>query len=386
MKILSVNLWFEKYGHKTIAQLKAFSHYNYDTYAATILEEDISLKCEIYKVDFPGNVLTTISTKAIKKEPFGIAYFAAFRFLYDYAYDNDFDIVYMRRLMSKIAYAGPHFKHLSGKCALVYEIPTFPFDVPANFLYALRDKLELLIYKRCRKHIAVTSTCLYQHGKVSKDWLLFENGIDIDNYTHHNVPPLEPVSSEASNKDNTTVNFLMIANMQVWHRSERILYAIKNYSGKYNIHLTVASPESKEYSDMKDLAKELSIDSLIDFNGFLNIKEIDEIAENCHLAVGQLSGSEYGVMETHAIKHKDYCGLSLPMFSTCTDTSFPKDYPYYYFLEDTDADIDLAKIIDWYLNIRNNHPNYREEMYNHAKDNLQYDGYVKKYLMGRKHL
>ena len=68
------------------------------------------------------------------------------------------------------------------------------------------------------------------------------------------------------------------------------------------------------------------------------------------------------------------------MFSTCTDSSFPDDYPYYYFLKDTDADIDLDRIIRWYEDIRRNHPDYRREMYDYAGEHLQYKGYVQDIL------
>ena len=369
MKILSINLWFDKYGHKTLAQLKAFRSFGFETYAATVIEEDKTLKCEIYKVD---DDITTVASDVIEREAFGAAYFGAFRYLFDYAAENDFDIIYMRRLMSKIMYAGPHFKHLKDHCRIVYEIPTFPFDVPSNKLYALRDKMEMFAYRRVRKHISVTSCCLYQHGRPDDDWLLFENGIDISNYTVHEAPPLD--------SDSCVITMLMIANMQSWHRSERILHAMKDYKGPHKLKLIVASPKSREYSQMQELAGSIGLADMIDFNGFLQISEINRIAEGCHLAVGQLSGSEYGVMETHAIKHKDYCGLGLPMFSTCTDTSFPDDYPYYYFLRDTDADIDLDHIIRWYEDIRKNHPGYRREMYEYAQEKLQYNGYVQDIL------
>ncbi|MCR5419589.1 MAG: hypothetical protein K6E98_01120 [Lachnospiraceae bacterium] len=369
MKILSVNLWFDKYGHKTLAQLKSFAHYGYDTYAATILNEKDGLRCEIYKV---SDSVETVASGSFSKEAFGAAYFSAFRYLFDYCTDNDFDIVYMRRLMSKICYAGPHFKNLSKHCAIVYEFPTFPFDVPSGRLYALRDKLEMFIYRLCKKYISVTSCCLYQHGKPDADWLLFENGIDISNYTEHKMPPLLD--------EGATVNLLMIANMQSWHRSERILEAIRSYNGPHKLHLIVASPESKEYTDMQRLADEMGISKMIEFNGFLPLSQINKIAKDCHIAVGQLSGSEYGIMETHAIKHKDYCGLGLPMFSTCSDTSFPENYPFYFFLKNTDAPIDLDKIIKWYENIRTEYPEYRKEMYEHAKEHLQYHDYVSNIL------
>ena len=119
MKILSINLWFDKYGHKTLAQLKSFSQFGYDTYAATIIDKDRALLCEIYRVKcakedetrrnatetgFEAYTIETIASEEIEKEAFGAAYFGAFRYIFDHACDNGFDIVYFRRLMSKIAF------------------------------------------------------------------------------------------------------------------------------------------------------------------------------------------------------------------------------------------------------------------------------------------
>ena len=114
MKTLSINLWVDKYGHKTLAQLKAFAGQGYETYAATVREEDKGLVCEIYRVSFisaagstggslgpdTGSernnkpyILNTVATEKVEKEAFGTAYFGAFRFLFDYAAENDFYIV-----------------------------------------------------------------------------------------------------------------------------------------------------------------------------------------------------------------------------------------------------------------------------------------------------
>ena len=65
MKILSINLWFDKYGHKTLAQLKAFRSFGFETYAATVIEVKRALKCEIYKVD---NDITTAASQTLEKE------------------------------------------------------------------------------------------------------------------------------------------------------------------------------------------------------------------------------------------------------------------------------------------------------------------------------
>ena len=105
MKILSINLWFDKYGHKTLAQLKSFADFGYETYAATIIDDNKYLRCEIYRVFCIKNIesfdntsenknkaynIETIASENVDREAFGTAYFGAFRYLFDYASKNDF--------------------------------------------------------------------------------------------------------------------------------------------------------------------------------------------------------------------------------------------------------------------------------------------------------
>ena len=72
MKILSINLWFDKYGHKTLAQLKSFSQLGYDTYAATITDKDGALLCEIYRIKCAKEDETRINAPETGNEAYEI--------------------------------------------------------------------------------------------------------------------------------------------------------------------------------------------------------------------------------------------------------------------------------------------------------------------------
>ncbi len=375
MKVLSINLWFENYKPKTLAQLKSFAHFGYETYAATIIEKNGQLSCEIYRTVFSDNaapesscVLEMTEATSFDREAFGTAYFSAFRYLFDYAAANDFDIVYIRRLMSKLYYASPHFKHLAGKCKIVYEIPTYPLDTNETFLYRLRDSLEMMLYSRIKKHITLTAVILRKDMQLPDKWISFHNGIDISNYSVTPVPQL---------KDE--IHFIAVANMADWHRYDRMLHAMHKYHGKYSLHLTVVSPDNNTVANLRNLVYELGLSEQVEFAGKKELPEIRQLASSCHIGVGQLSYSSDCPPQINTLKTKDYCAMGLPFFTSCRDTSFEPDYPYAYVLNNMDDDLILEDIINWFEQIYTN-PSYKQEMYDYAEKNLQFNNLVKQII------
>ena len=370
MKILSLNLWYEKYGNKTRAQLKSFRRLGFSTHVATIV---YGPKLVIYSIS------DTDSTVIFEKNC--SSHKSAFLSLRDYCVKERYDIIYIRRLMSKLLYAVPFIKGVSKVTPLVYEIPTYPLDTGNSFLYAMRDFLEFKIYKLVNPFIKMTLVNLIDDIAIPENWTIFHNGIDIDNY---DIPNKVMVDD--------TIRFIIVANISEYHRYERMLYAMKEYIdvnaiadnlgdvdggskdvyGTYQISLIVISPDSPAYSSLKNLATELGIADYITFLNSLPISEIQKLANSCHIGVGQLSDSSKGSNLVNTLKSKDYCAMGIPFFSTCYDTSFEADFPYIFVTEDMDSDIDLSAVIEWFLEI-NEDPNYRQRMYDFAKENLQYD-------------
>ena len=418
MKMLSLNLWYEKYGNKTRAQLKSFRRLGFSTHVATIVDGP---KLVIYDIsDAESTVIWEKNCSSYK---------SAFRCLRDYCIRVRYDIIYIRRLMSKLLYALPFIKGVSKVTPLVYEIPTYPLDTGNNFLYAVRDFLEFKIYKLVNPFIKMTLVNLIDDISIPENWTIFHNGIDIDNYDVPEMggpkvgtPEIGELDRGVLEKDllGDTIKFIMVANISEYHHYERMLYAMKEYVGRcnavagsdgngrdcsaeycvngdggcssnvngrasdwadgnssavsdnYRISLTVISPDSPAYDSLKRLATELGIAEYITFLGSLPIAEIQKLANSCHIGVGQLSDSSKGSNLVNTLKSKDYCAMGIPFFSTCYDTSFEKDFPYIFVTEDMDSDIDLSEVIGWFLEI-NKDPAYRQRMYDFAKENLQYD-------------
>lgn len=358
MKILSVNLWFSNYQNKTLAQLSSFRHYNYITHAATIVNHHKHFSCIIYNV-------TDLTINPILKEEFYHTlpfanYLHAFKFLFQYCQNEHYDLIYIRRLMSKLLFAIPYIKSLSLSIPIIYELPTYPFDTTHNILYQLRDIIETLLYKMINRYIKLTVVVLRKNIELPLNWISFHNGIDISNYTISNVP-------ELSDK----LNFITIANIARWHKYDRMLDAMKSYHGNYQLHFTIISPPSKDYDSLKDKVHRLHLESQVTFYDKMTLKEISQIAKEQHIGVGQLSSHLDGSSQINTLKTKDYCALGLPFFTTCHDTSFPIDFKYSFITPNMDDELCLENIIKWYENIYSN-PNYKVEMYKYAKENLQF--------------
>lgn len=359
-KVLSINLWYEKYGNKTRAQLKSFRRAGYSTYVATVSVKD-ELMLSIISID------NSCSENIVISKAFS-SYSLLFKYLFEYAINEHFSLIYIRRLMSKLFYAYKYINKASKHIPIVYEIPTFPLDTGNGILYALRDFLEMTLYKSIDKKIKMTLVNLISDTKIRKNWYTFHNGIDIDNY--------EPLSYPKLSK---TIKFIVIANISEYHHYDRLIEAVKHYDGDMNIDLTIISPDSNAYNQIKDIVNKENLDNIIHCLPAMNMKEIEKIAEQSHIGVAQLSTSEKGSNLVNTLKSKDYCAFGLPFFSTCYDTSFEKDFPYAFVTSSMDEAIDLNKIITWYLDIYSD-IDYRSKMFEYAKNNLQFDNMIKDIL------
>lgn len=355
-KIISLNLWYEKYGNKTRAQLKSFRKAGFISDVATIISENKNLTLQVIR-------LSDTNSDEIIYSHVCSSYRDAFNELFNYCISESYSVIYIRRLMSKLLYAAPFFRILSTELPIVYEIPTFPLDTGNGLLYSIRDTIEMMVYKFYNKYVKMTLVNFID-DKISLpvNWYTFHNALDIDNYAEASYPEL-----------NGIVKMLIFANISEYHHYERVIDAIKKYNGKYKIELIVVSPESNALNLLKESAKRFNN---IKFLNSMPINQVQSISSICHIGVAQLSTSEKGSNLVNTLKSKDYCAMGLPFFSTCFDTSFEKNFPYTYVTESMDEEINLDKIIDWYINIRSD-KDYRHKMYEFAKNNLQYDKLVK---------
>lgn len=366
-KIISVNLWYDKYYEKTNAQLKSFRKFSFETHIMTVKAKNNKLLCEIGAITDNLDTYDIIHTIEINKL-MGLGYFALFKEFFRFVEDNKYDFIYIRRLMLKIIFASPYLRKLSKHVPIVYEIPTWPLDKTYSKSMDLRNKLEFTIFDKVSKDFSLIPVVLCNDVKLPDKWIPFLNSIDIDRYPTPTKPEL-----------NSTINILTVSNMANSHRYERLLYAIKNYTGDYNISVTMISRDTEPYRNVKKLAEELKLTGIINFRGEMKITDIAQIAGKYHIGIGILTyGEENRTIDT-SLKNKDYCAMGLPFISTCKDLSFPAPFKYHYIVNNDSFEFNLEPIIKWYENIYKD-SNYRNKMYEYARNNIQYDNTAKEII------
>lgn len=363
-KVISVNLWYDKYYEKTNAQLKSFRKLGFITHVMTVKSVGNTLTCEIGTIGDGMECYNIVHTITVARL-FNLGYLHLFSSFFKYVINEKYDFVYIRRLMLKIVFIVPFIKSFSKCIPIVYEIPTWPLDKTYGKLQALKNIVEFSIFNIISKYFDLIPVVLCDNISVPDKWFPFLNSIDIDRYPF-------PVPSKLTD----TVNILTVSNMANSHRYERLLYAIKNYKGNYKIHVTMISRDTEPYNNVKKLARELGLSDIIDFHDEMKITEVAQIAGKYHLGIGILTYGEKKRTIDTSLKNKDYCAMGLPFISTCKDLSFLPPFPYHYIVDNSSYEFDLEPIIKWYEVIYQD-SSYRDKMYEYAKNNLQYDNTAK---------
>lgn len=356
MKMLSVNLWYNKYSSKTNMQLQSYRKLGFCTHLFTIIKQDNTLHAQIHDVTETDSSLIYDLEYSAYFKPF--VYYSIFKDLSRYI--SSYDFIYIRRLMSKIFFIVPFMQEINKNTKVIYEFPTFPFDKNVSVIYKIRDFFELRSYNLIRKYVDLTLAIPTDHKKINKEWLCISNYIDISEFM---LPPKMYTTS--------TIHFLIVANMARWHGYKRFLESMRNYNGENKIMLTVVSAETPDYIIFKETVQQYNLSNSVTCLPQMNLSQIQEIASDCHIGVGFLSDSSSGIKEISSLKHRDYAAMGLPFFTTINDFSFKDKCPYYYKIENPDVQINLDVIIDWFLDISVD-PNYKIKMYEYARDNLQY--------------
>lgn len=360
MKMLSINLWYDKYSQKTNMQLKTYQSLGFETYILSISKNEGFITAMIYRFTDVNQDLSLIKSIRCKNRVSSLSYLKLFRLISNHIINDGYDLVYIRRLMSKFFYFAPYLKIIRTSSEIIYELPTFPFDTGLSIISKIRDILELTVLKVFEKNISLIVAVPVDRTKISSKWLTITNYIDINSYT----PPAPVVL------DND-INLLIIANLSKNHGYSRIVQAIYDYTGIYNIYLTIVSPDCAEYDELKSLVSELNLTNNVNCLGSLSMNEIKKIAATHHIGVGAIPDKKNVPFETSSLKHRDYCALGLPFFTTIKDYSFLDKCPYYLLLDSDDKKINLEAIIQWYEEIYSDN-DYRVKMYDYAAKNLQY--------------
>jgi glycosyltransferase involved in cell wall biosynthesis len=177
-------------------------------------------------------------------------------------------------------------------------------------------------------------------GDPKKPHITIGNGIDV------NSVPLRQIS-EINTQE---INLLCTANVNRWHGLDRLINGIALYKGSISITSHIAG-DGPELINLKKLTKTLGLSNKIIFHGFQSGSDLDNLFNQCHIAIGSLGIHRKGLNQTSELKAREYCARGIPYTIACSDPDFPDDYPYILRIPSDESPVDIEQLIQFAQNV-----------------------------------
>jgi len=263
---------------------------------------------------------------------------------------EDTDILYFRRidfslkLLKKLA----ELKRKNKKLRIIMEIPTYPFEGEKSQKTSLKVSINKWVGENFGRFFIDQIVMVGQKEKRKKMYgipvIHIQNGVDYENI----VPHAEFYQSESDE-----IHMIAVSGCYFWHGYDRLIKGLANYyemgnsSRKLYLHMVGSGECLPEY---KKLAEENGLlDQYVFFKGFLQGKELDEVYNQCNIAIDCLGCHRKGLYYVSSLKVREYAAKGLPIVtSTDADLYVNNLKKYFLVLPPDETDIQVEEIIRFY--------------------------------------
>ncbi len=212
----------------------------------------------------------------------------------------------------------------------------------------------------------ITTYQLVKYRDPKKPHITIGNGIDV------NSVPLRILSIDNLNE----LHLLFVANVSRWHGVDRLIKGLAAYRGPMNITLHIAG-DGAELQNLKRIVSELKLSKQVIFHGFTTGKDLDDLFNTCHIAVGSLGIHRIGLTESSTLKVREYCARGIPWIIACKDPDFPEDFPYIYRIPADESPVSIEEVIKFAERMYAD-PDHPQKMRAYALDHLDWSVKMKK--------
>lgn len=260
-----------------------------------------------------------------------------------------YDVVYIRfahidygfiRLMMK-------FKKRNPKVKILLEIPTYPYKgemigLKSRVLY-MKDRLYSSFLRFCIDRIVLSTPDFKKLFGVRT--LYVPNGVDYNsvgetNYTQTNV---------------NEIHLIAVSTMQFWHGYDRLIRGMADFykmESEYQVILHLVG-NGDAFKDYKKLVQENRLEKYVIFEGPQEGRALDIIYEKSFIGVASLGIHRIDPsLKVSTLKIKEYVSRGLPVITAgYTDMYNNKTKRYILKLQSDDSNIDIDKIVQFYLSL-----------------------------------
>lgn len=267
---------------------------------------------------------------------------------------RDADVYYVRFLAGDRAFV--KFLRLlrkgSPESRIVMELADYPttWYMTTSFLYRivyfpiwLKDVIARTQYKKYIDRIAMLKP---EKEVFGIPVIQFLNGIDVDSVTVR-----EPQNSGV-------IKMIAVAGMCNFHGYDRLIEGMHQYysdggTREIELHL-VGGHEApgNELSRYRALCRQYGLEERVFFYGVKVDKELDDIYNQCNIAVASLGMSRIGYITANSLKIREYLAKGLPVITGCpVDVFSSGNFPYYQEFSNDETPIDMGQVVRFYDSI-----------------------------------
>jgi glycosyltransferase involved in cell wall biosynthesis len=268
----------------------------------------------------------------------------------------------------------PHELITDRKCKIILECNSIETNEQKKSRSYFPYYKELFFGQEFRKHcdgiVGVTDEITHYQikrlGNFNKPHITIGNGFEVDSVQIRQPPPYTSL----------TINVISVSTVSSWHGLDRLIQGTAEYNGpiKIKIHIVGDGPEVPHLKKMID---DLKINDHIVFHGFTTGKDLDQIFDQCHIAIGSLGLHRIGLKEASILKAREYCSRGIPYITACNDPDFSDDFAFLLKVPSDDSSIDMEKVLAFTYHVFHvtDHP---QKMRQYARENLDWSVKMKK--------
>jgi hypothetical protein len=149
--------------------------------------------------------------------------------------------------------------------------------------------------------------------------------------------------------------FIAVAQIEIWHGFDRILYGLKNYYDLFsdvclNIEIVIVG-DGPDRKSLIELSMSLGLEKYVRFPGNLTGIELDTEFNNSNIAISSLGSYRVNLFSSSPLKSREYAARGFPFISADNDADFPASLPFVYNVSNDSSPLNFSLIVDWYRNL-----------------------------------
>ncbi|MBK8519585.1 MAG: hypothetical protein IPL54_01455 [Chitinophagaceae bacterium] len=290
---------------------------------------------------------------------------------------NKYDVVYVRihyfvtfgllRFLKKI-------KRANNSVRIYIEIPTFPFDKELKSkVYRFRNQVNRITIPLLKKYVTKIVT-LSTHDII---WEI--PTVRISNGFLPAVTDKGLVRHQPNVPDNE-FHIAMIAQFNDWHAADILVKSLKAYtltSGPVRIKIHFIG---KMIGKVTEMVKQENLQHDVIFHEEMDANEIAAFLNNIHVCVGTLGHHRKNIQLDSSLKNREYAFSGMPMILKTPDLDFKENLFFVKYFPDDETLLDLAQVLNFFGKLKTEHPDYKTEIIEYAKENLSWKIKLKEVL------